>query len=408
MRLNLSSLLVLTLSVAGGECAWPNGPFVGKDRWIHTSLGKNVTYAGVNWPGAADVMIPEGLQHQSIVNIVSAIKSLGMNAIRLTFAIEMIDDILDNGGDVKLSDAFKKALGPTNGTKVYEQVLQKNPQFSAETTRLQVFDAVAAECLNQNIYVHLDNHISSGQWCCGGADGNTWFGDTKFDINKWKRGLEYMVKHGKNWVALTSIGMRNELRKPTNNDALLATYNWKTWYDNMVDASKVINHANPDILIFFSGLNYDTTLKPVVEGTDLGSGVVFRKSDFSYADKIVLELHNYQGSIDTCDALKGSLNNNGFNTLSGTQANTFPILLTEWGHNQEDNSGASVYATCLRSYLPEMKAGWFYWPVAGGYYIRNGQQNSEDVWGLYNYDWTAWRNDTNIAELKKAVAATLA
>lgn len=137
MRFRLPSLLVLACSIVGGECAWPDGPLVTSGRWIHNSLGKNVTYAGVNWPGAADVMIPEGLQYASIASIVSGIKSLGMNAIRLTFAIEMIDDIY-NGGDVKLSAAFNKALGTTNGSVVYQKVLKNNPSFSANTTRLQV------------------------------------------------------------------------------------------------------------------------------------------------------------------------------------------------------------------------------------------------------------------------------
>jgi len=97
-----------------------------------------VTYAGVNWPGAADVMIPEGLQYASVQSIVSGIKSLGMNVIRLTFAIEMIDDILDNGGDKTILAAFQKALGTANGSKIFNQVIAKNPSFNSTTTRLQV------------------------------------------------------------------------------------------------------------------------------------------------------------------------------------------------------------------------------------------------------------------------------
>ena len=390
-------------------------------------------------------MIPEGLQYTSIAKIVSDIKSLGMNAIRLTFAIEMIDDILDNGGDVKLSAAFNKALGTTNGPIVLQKVLKNNPTFTASTTRLQVstfntsgqnllgltlpyvFDAVAAECLKQQIYVHLDNHMSDGKWCCSSDDGNSWFGDTYFNTAKWKRGLEYMVQHvsihtfiqtqvpaadlssqGKNWPALTSIGMRNELRNPTNNATLATTYNWGVWYTNMVAASKIINAANPDILITFSGLNFDTQLKPVVEGTDLGNGVKFLKSSFTYADKIILELHDYENSITSCSSLQSNLVNNGFSTLTGTKTNTLPMMLTEWGHNQADSSYTGVYASCLRSYLPAQKVGWFYWVVAGSYYIRSGTQDYEETWGLYNHDWSGWRSAANIVEMKKAVAATLA
>lgn len=43
------------------------------------------------------------------------------------------------------------------------------------TNWTQVYDAIAAECLRQEIYINLDNHISEGKWCCGGEDGNTWY-----------------------------------------------------------------------------------------------------------------------------------------------------------------------------------------------------------------------------------------
>jgi hypothetical protein len=92
----------------------------------------------LKWPGAADVMIPEGLQYASISSIVSGIKSLGMNVIRLTFAIEMIDDIFDNGGDKTIVAALQKALGTANGSKVFNQIIGKNPSFNSTTTRLQV------------------------------------------------------------------------------------------------------------------------------------------------------------------------------------------------------------------------------------------------------------------------------
>lgn len=176
--------------------SWPNGPFVTSGRWIRDASGANVTYAGANWPGAADVMIPEGLQYQSVEVIVSKLKSVGMNAIRLTYAIEMIDQIYANGGkDVAISTALTRALGATNGPKVLAQIVAKNPQFGAETTRLQVFDAVAAECARQQIYVHLDNHISKGMWCCSTGDGNGWWGDTYFSTANWTRGLAYMANH---------------------------------------------------------------------------------------------------------------------------------------------------------------------------------------------------------------------
>jgi hypothetical protein len=120
-----------------GAGNWPYAPFTTTSRWIVDAAGHNVTYAGVNWPGAADTMIPEGLQYASIQSIISKIKSLGMNVIRLTYAIEMIDDIYA-GGDNTMKTSFINALGTVNGTAVFMEVVKHNPQFSARTTRLEV------------------------------------------------------------------------------------------------------------------------------------------------------------------------------------------------------------------------------------------------------------------------------
>ena len=128
----------LSLLQASVRAAWPDKPFTTSGRDIISASGETVVYAGVNWPGAADVMIPEGLQYASISDTVSKFKSLGINAIRLTYAIEMIDDILDNGGDVTIADALTKALGSENGTIVLNEILTQNPQFTNSTTRLQV------------------------------------------------------------------------------------------------------------------------------------------------------------------------------------------------------------------------------------------------------------------------------
>lgn len=58
--------------------------------------------------------------------------------MRLTFAIEMVDDILGNGGDVNLNDTLVNALGVENGTVILEDILKNNLQFTAQTTRLEV------------------------------------------------------------------------------------------------------------------------------------------------------------------------------------------------------------------------------------------------------------------------------
>lgn len=123
--------------IASGS--WPNGPFKTSGRWIINSNDEVVNLAGANWPGHGEVMIPEGLQYQSVEEVLSDIKSIGMNAIRLTYATELVDQIYNNNGeDVDLKTAFEEGLGKENGTLVLERVLENNPSFSPETKRLEV------------------------------------------------------------------------------------------------------------------------------------------------------------------------------------------------------------------------------------------------------------------------------
>ncbi|TPX17855.1 uncharacterized protein E0L32_002956 [Thyridium curvatum] len=375
------------------RAAWPNGPLVTSGKDILDASGQSLTYAGVNWPGAGEVMIPEGLQYQSIETIVSKIKSLGMNAIRLTYAIQMIDEIYaNNGQDVTLQKAFAQGLGATDGPKVLARVLANNPSFTASTTRLQVFDAVAAECARQQIYVHLDNHISKGKWCCSTNDGNGWWGDTEFPVANWARGLAYMAAHGKAWPALMSMALRNEPRQPDSGPAR-GDYSWQSWYKYVRQGAAAIHEANADVLIFLSGLGYDTFVTPVVQGTALTPGQGrFSAADFP-AGKIVLEIHNYENGATSCASLRGNLVRNGFEAMtSASAANKFPVLLTEFGFQMDASTWRGVYASCLADFLPANKAGWFLWVLAGSYYIRSGTHDYEESWGLLSHDWSTWRS----------------
>lgn len=146
MLLRRLGISILGLAVAGTapaselpRAAWPNGPFVTSGRWITDASGVTVTYAGVNWPGHVETMIPEGLQYQSIETIVSKIKGIGINSIRMTYATEMVDEIEQNGGsDVPVRAALIDVLGQDNGTAVFQKILSNNPSFDTNTTRLQV------------------------------------------------------------------------------------------------------------------------------------------------------------------------------------------------------------------------------------------------------------------------------
>jgi len=239
--------------------------------------------------------------------------------------------------------------------------------------------------------VHLDNHISKAKWCCDTKDGNSWFGDQDFDAEKWRRGWRFMANHTKSWPALASIGMRNELRSPDNNASLKSSsYNWSTWYDNMAPCAKDIHAENPKVIVFFSGLGFDTDLSAVTAGKDLGKGKKFRKEDF-VEGKIALELHNYQNNVKDCAAIKGGMLWNGWYAHNSSNPLVLPVVMTEFGFLQNNQTAASVYATCLKDFFVKEKAGWMYWVLAGSYYNKQGKKDSDEAWGLLNHDWSDWR-----------------
>lgn len=146
----MKARLALWLGVAAGVGAaeWPNGPLRTSGRRITDASGERVTHVGVNWPAHGEAMIPEGLQYQPIAAIVSKIRSLGMNAIRLTYAVQMVDQIYDSGGeDVTIEKALADALGRENGTAVLRRIIENNPSFSPATTRLEVRRAARLDLL---------------------------------------------------------------------------------------------------------------------------------------------------------------------------------------------------------------------------------------------------------------------
>ncbi|KAH7093169.1 glycoside hydrolase superfamily [Paraphoma chrysanthemicola] len=387
-------------------------PLSTKGRDIIDVNGDVFHFMSTNWPGHQEIMIPEGLQHSSIEDIVAWFPKFGLNSVRLTFAIEMIDDYLANSPNQTLEKSVINALGQSNGTKALDQILSKNPQFTKNTTRLQVWDAVGKELSKQGVIIHLDNHVSKAFWCCGDNDGNGWFGEKYFDVEKWKRGLAFMTKHAKdNWPTFASMGLRNELR----NAAVSEPVDWYTWYIHMTAAADAVHNADSNALIFFSGLSYDTYIDPIPLGKTLngtsgkstaGKTAKFIPSEFAYKDKIVLEIHKYdfEATQDDCPTFKRKWYQKGFQALNATDPATkytFPMVISEWGFIHDGLYwNKTTYAKCLVEMVEDYQVSWQHWELSGSFFLqtRPGRtpnatiQGLEEFWGLLNYDWSAIRS----------------
>ncbi|KAF2243898.1 glycoside hydrolase family 5 protein [Trematosphaeria pertusa] len=390
-------------------------PFSTEGRDIVDSNGNVFQYKATNWPGHQEIMIPEGLQHASVADIVSWIPKFGLNSVRLTFAIEMVDDIYSNSPNQTLEKSVINALGQENGTIVLQQILDNNPEFTKETTRLEVFDAVAKELANQGVIVHLDNHVSKAFWCCGENDGNGWFGEKYFDVENWIRGWSFIAKHAKeNWPTFASAGLRNELR----NAASAEPVDWYTWYVHMTAAADAVHEAAPDALLFFSGLSYDTYIDPIPLGKTLNGtagtstankSAKFVPSNFPWNDKIVLEIHKYdfEATQDPCPTFKSKWYKQGFQAVNASDPQTeytFPMVITEWGFIQNGTYwNQTTYNRCLIEMVEDYQVGWMQWELSGSFYLqtRLGRtpatiQGLEEFWGLLNYNWNDVRSPVTV------------
>lgn len=221
------------------------------------------------------------------------------------------------------------------------------------------------------------------------------------------------------------MDLYNELRPPfsTGDQNLLASYNWAIWNEQVQRGADAIHMANPDVLIFLSGLNGDMDLQPVVEGTPLiPSNTTFNRDDFApYQDKLVLELHSYDivTPVLDCPSYNVNLFTAGYSATvtsyaNGTASrakNRFPVVMTEWGFTQDDTTWRNrTYAQCVQAFLRDVVpgSGWMVWEIGGSYYVREGRQDADETWGLLTHDWSEWRSPSYVeGGLKPLVGASL-
>lgn len=96
---------------------------------------KEVTLAGINRSGSLTLMIPEGLHYAAAGDILAKLKGIGINAVRHTFIIEMVDQILARGHDVSLAGAAIDALGEKDDKTVLADILATTSSMAGQVRR---------------------------------------------------------------------------------------------------------------------------------------------------------------------------------------------------------------------------------------------------------------------------------
>jgi hypothetical protein len=292
-------------------------PFSTSGNSIIDANGTIVRMRCVNWPGSMETLLPEGLQHNSIENIVLLIKQMNMTCVRLTYSI-----------DVTLSSNLTvyQSLSRLNLTSALQVFIENNPLL-INISISNVFDSVLNTLGKYNIFVLFDNHVSKAIWCCNNNDGNGFWGDKYFDVDQWINGLQFMAKKTIDRPYIIAMSLRNELRGPRENQA--------DWYRYVLRGIReAISPTNPQLLIVVSGLNYDLDLKFI---RSLSIQELVPKS---IQNKIVYEAHWYSWSYYSlsadCDKIKSSIQNAWGFILESNHSYTAPVWLTEFGINVDE------------------------------------------------------------------------
>lgn len=368
-------------------------------RWILDSNNERVKLRCVNWAGHMETNIPEGLQHQSVETIAAWIASAGFNCVRLTYSIDMALN-----PDILVSDSFTAAAEPAQVPlediqAVYKSAVEKNP-FLEDATTQGTFSAVADALAAENVLIILDNHLSRASWCCGMEDGNGWWDSASgyseensryFNTEEWIEGLGRMAKWAAKHSNVVGSALRNELRAADGQDG----NNHEDWYNIVPQGCNAIHSNNQDLLVVIGGVGYGTNL-------DFLGGKPFDRSP--YPNKIVYEFHTYSWSqpVNDCAAYKDDMGRKAGYLLSQDEEYTGPLWLSEFGYQQENMpEDHQQYINCLVEYMEDNDAEWAYWALQGSYYVRDGQANKDEGFGVLNTDWSGWRNEAFVEQMGK-------
>lgn len=355
-------------------------PFSTLGNSIIDANGTIVRMRCVNWPGSMETLLPEGLQHNSIENIVLLIKKMNMTCVRLTYSIDVTRSF-----NLTVYQSFVRL----NLTSTLQGFTENNPLLVNRSISY-VFDSVLNALGSNNILILFDNHVSKAMWCCSDLDGNGFWGDKYFDVDQWINGLKFMASKTIDRPYVIAMSLRNELRGIRQNQI--------DWYHYVLRGiNKAISAVNPRLLIVVSGLHYDLDL------SFIRFAPIQNLVSPTIQNKIVYEAHWYSwsnyGSSTECDKMKAGIHDAWGYILETNHSFTAPVWLTEFGTDVDHFTGNDTFIDCVKSFFQTsltQTMSWSYWVLAGSYYIRSGTPESHESFGLLTDDWKEFKSKSFI------------
>jgi endoglucanase len=392
----MSSFLLVLLAIA--SVIVPIGgvklPLSVMNDQVVDGNGSVFQFRCANWAGHMESNLPEGLQHQPLQKIVNTLASSGFNCVRLNYAVEIFSK-----RDMTARQSLRTSLNGALAAHV-APFEAHNPEL-IDLPLPAVFEAVVNALASHNLLVLMSNHVSKAGWCCSFTDGNGWFNEGHFDVASWISSLSSMATLLSRYPTVVAFDLRNELRTNIHNRARQIS-DWMRYFPQGINA---LNRANPNALIFVSALDYDLDFSFLDEGLNSEQ---WNDVSERLRHRLVFEAHIYTWSgygnpTDDCNEML-----TGFQRRLGWPLrNNRPLVISEFGldvNSFPENTKTDIqWLNCVKRFVVEQKLGYAHWILDGSYYLRDGQLNNKENYGLLEADWSKMKKNGIFVESLKTM-----
>lgn len=361
---NIPMIVGLTMLLSCSSvkvAAQPAFPLHTAGQYIVDSNGYRVRLNAFNWYGTESTdYVVAGLQTESLQNIVSEIKSLGFNTVRLPWSNQMYES------------------NPVVG----DYALAANPSLEGENA-LTIFDQVISALTNAGIMVILDNHSSNAEWCCSTSDGNTLWYNSSYPETSWINDWEGMVQRYASNPYVIGADLRNEPRGTATWGGSAST----DWHAAAQRGGKAIQTVNSTLLIFAEGVSYAGDL----------SGVASLPVSLTVANHIVYEAHDYgywYSHLTGMGNYESKINPKWGYLITGN--NPQPFWIGEFGTcntsdtcvSSSNNADNGYWFNLITTYLHAHNVDWSYWAINGTQATGAGRTwGVAESYGVLNASW---------------------
>ena len=373
----LASLAALVWPACAAVAA-PAFPLHTSGQYIVDSNGVRVHLNAFNWYGfeSTDYVV-EGLQAQPLNSIVSTIKGLGFNAVRLLWSNQMVES------------------NPVVGN----YALAANPGLEGENA-LTIMDTVVNALTSAGIMVILDNHMSNAGWCCSTTDNNELWYNSQYPQANWVADWQTLATRYKSNPGVIGVDLRNEPRSPATWGGSSST----DWHAAAELGGNAVLTINPNLLVFVEGVNYAGDL----------SGVATLPVQLNVANQLVYEAHDYgfwySGLTGFSNWYSKIEPKWGFLVDGG---NPQPLWIGEFGtcnsadtcESSTNNADLGFWFSIFSSYIRDNNLDWSYWAVNGTTESGNGGGfGTIEGYGVLNTSWNGSALPSLTARLQSMMA----